>query len=122
MGPSNPCAVATTGTTTPPAPSSPCAVANVPPTPSDPCAVASFARLSDGEGTVGKKSQTSAFSPVNVGMFGFCALCVAGIAVAAKKMKRKTETRSYHSLPPKVGAPEDMESGMLELLAEDPVE
>merc|ERR1711892_1519981 len=68
----------------PPSPVSPCdnmapspvSVAPVAP-PTDPCA--SFARLSDGRGTAGK-NQSSAFSPVNIGMLGFCALCVAGIA------------------------------------------
>jgi len=78
------------------------------PTPANPSA--SFARLSDGDGTAGKETQRSAFSVVNIGMLGFCALCVAGIALGVKKMKRSEETLSYRSLPPRVDVPGDVEN------------
>merc|ERR1712194_776926 len=101
--------------------SDPCAPVTTPqPTPANPCA--SFARLSDVEGTAGKKTQRSAFSVVNNGMLGFCALCVAGIALGVKKMKRSKETPSYVSLPSQVGVPGDVESGARELLAETTME
>jgi len=90
------------------------------PTPANPSA--SFARLSDGDGTAGKETQRSAFSVVNIGMLGFCALCVAGIALGVKKMKRSKETLSYCSSQSQVGVPGDMESGAWELLAEAPME
>merc|ERR1711935_1238891 len=110
-----------TATSTPTTPGSPCAPVTTPqPTPAHPCA--SFARLSDGEGTAGKKTQRSVFSAVNIGMLGFCALCVAGIALGVKKMKRSKETLSYVSLPSQVGVPGDVESGARELLAESPME
>jgi len=111
--PGDPCAPVTTPQ---PTPANPCATS----TPANPCA--SFARLSDGEGTAGKKTQRSAFSVVNIGMLGFCALCVAGIALGVKKMKRSKETFSYRSLPSQVGVPGDVESGACELLAEAPME
>merc|ERR1719162_536407 len=102
-------------------PGNPCALVTTPqPSPANPCA--SFARLSDGEGTAGKKTQRSAFSVVNIGMLGFCALCVAGIVLGVKKMKRSKETLSYASLPSRVGVPGDMENGARELLAEAPME
>jgi len=93
------------------------------PTPANPSA--SFARLSDGDGTAGKETQRSAFSVVNIGMLGFCALCVAGIALGVKKMKRSEETFSYVQMKPspgQVGVPGDVESGARELLAEGPME
>merc|ERR1719491_1106141 len=98
-------------------PGSPCNLATTPqPTPANPCA--SFPRLFDGEGTADKETQTSAFSVVNFGMLGFCALCVAGIALGVKNMKRSKEPISYRSLPSQMGVPEDAESGAHELLAE----
>merc|ERR1711935_471570 len=110
-----------TATSTPTTPGSPCAPVTTPqPTPANPCA--SFARLSDVEGTAGKKTQRSAFSAVNIGMLGFCALCVTGIALGVKKMERSKENISYCSLPSQVGVPGDVESGACELLAEAPME
>jgi len=101
--------------------SDPCAPVTTPqPAPANPCGT--FARLSDGEGTAGKKTQRSAFSVVNIGILGFCALCVTGIALGVKKIKRSKETLSYRSLPSQVGVPGDVESGALQLLAEAPME
>merc|ERR1712086_149794 len=102
-------------------PGDPCAPVTTPqPAPENPCGT--FARLSDGEGTAGKKTQRSVFSVVNIGILGFCALCVTGIALGVKKIKRSKETLSYRSLPSQVGVPGDVESGALQLLAEAPME
>merc|ERR1719162_1026361 len=102
-------------------PVNPCAPVTTPQlAPANPCGT--FARLADAEGTAGKKTQRSAFSVVNIGILGFCALCVAGIALGVKKIKRSKETLSYRSLPSQVGVPGDVESGALQLLAEAPME
>merc|ERR1711935_1103324 len=103
-----------TATSTPTTPGSPCAPVTTPqPTPANPCA--SFARLSDVEGTAGKKTQRSAFSAVNIGMLGFCALCVTGIALGVKKMERSKETLAYCSLQSQEGVPGDVERSFAEV-------
>jgi len=80
-------------------------------------APAGFTKLYNGKGTADKKSQASPFSLINLGMFGLGVLCVSGLAFGVRSMKKRS-TRTFFSLV----ASDDPESGLLELLSEDPLE
>jgi hypothetical protein len=77
-------------------------------------AAVGYARLSDGEGAAGKTGQAGALTMVNVGMFGFAALCIAGVAFGVRSLKQRS-TRTFQPVKPSA----DPESGSLELLSEE---
>jgi len=88
------------------------------PAPTPAAAVTGNVKLFTGESIARQSTQTGPFTLVNIGMFGI-PLCVAGLVLGIRSMKRSISTSAYTPLPALVDASEDpvaSETGGLEVV------